>query len=60
VTAVLGDVDFRNLCKAPSVGDTVSLLMLVQTLLPKQLPETPTLTSVRAVFTGHAPVAGGA
>ena len=42
VTAELGNVTFRNLCKAPSVGDAASLLTLVRTLLPKQLPETPT------------------
>lgn len=42
VTAALGNVTFRNLCKAPSVGDAASPLIPVQTLLPKQLPETPT------------------
>lgn len=65
VTAVLGNMTFRNLCKASCIGDAASLLMPVQTLLPKQLPETPhlppaTLTSARAVFTGYAPVPGGA
>lgn len=57
MTAVLGNVTFRNLCKA--------LQVLVQTLLPKQLPKTPTsrpatLTSATLVFTGHTPVPGGA
>lgn len=65
VTAVISNVTFTNYCKAPSTGDAASLMMLVQILLPKQLPKTSTSppaspTSARVVFTGHAPVPGGA
>lgn len=46
---------FRNVCKAPSVGDAALCWCWF-----KAGAQDPTLPSTRAVFAGHAPLPGGA
>lgn len=64
VTAALGKLTFRNLCKSPSIGNTASADAGSNTAAKAAAQDPhfppPTLTRARAVFTGHAPVTDGA
>lgn len=59
VTAVLGNLTFRNVCKAPSIGDAALCWCWSKRCCQSRCPR-PHFLSARAVFAGHAPVPDGA